>query len=280
MKLLHRKFSVIATLILFSLLLVLNSPVTVDAKPDKEDRLGMQNALKVVEAMEAAWENVDDYTVTTYKKERHGGELTQREKIFTKFKRPFSVYMNWRKDDPPEHKNPNLGQEMIYEKGWNNNKIYASLGERNFLPSAIVGMAGFYYDWSALDPTSRAATYKQRHTIDEVPFGDVISRISKAVRAGIENPDDGVYFLDLGYKRVFDAPSGCIEGYLPGDKRDAYYDDRVMVCVDLRTNMPNQIVVRNDDGKVLENYRMENVKLNVGLDTQDFRPDNPEYNFE
>lgn len=257
--------------------LLVASPVF--AESEKPDKLGNENALKLVEIMESAWENVEDYTVTTYKLERHD-ELQPREKIYTKFRRPFSVYMHWQKDDPPEHKNPNLGQEMIYEKGWNNNKIYAHLGKRSFLPDSITSMAGYYYDWTALDPESRPATWWQRHTIDEVPFGDVISRISKAVNAGLKYPDDGVYFVDHGYKTVFGAPSGCIEGYLPGDKRDAYYDDRIKVCVDLKTKMPNQIVVRNDQGQILENYRMENIKLNPGLDTQDFRPDNPDYNFE
>jgi len=246
----------------------------------EQPRLDIKNALKLVEVMEEAWSDVQDYTVLTYKKERHNGKLQPREKILTKFRRPFSVYMKWVKDNPPEHKNPNLGQEMIYEKGWNNNKVYAHLGKRNFLPATITSLAGYYYDWTALDPESKAATYYQRHTIDEVPFGDIISRIARAVRSGIEHPEDEVHFVDHGYKTVFGQPSGCIEGYLPGEKREAYYEDRIKVCVDLETRMPSQIVVRNGEGQILENYRMEEIKLNVGLDTQDFRPDNPNYNFQ
>ena len=269
-------------LLLFSVTLVSPQFAFSSAPPIPEDAevLDIKDALKLVEIMEEQWSKVDGYTVITYKQERHGGGLTQREKIFTKFKRPFSVYMKWIEDDPPEHKNPNLGQEMIFEKGWNDNKIYSHLGKRNFLPSAITSLAGYYYDYQALDPNSRAATYYQRHTIDEVPYGDIIKRISTAVRGGIENPEDDVTFVNRGYRNVFGSPSGCIEGYLPGDKRDIYYDDRVLVCVDLQSKMPSQIVVRNGQGQVLENYRMEDITLNPGLKKEEFRPDYPEYNFE
>jgi hypothetical protein len=260
-------------------------------KSSQKDKLGMQNALKLVEIMEDAYEKVDNYTVTTYKMERHGGELMAREKIFTKFRRldpsqcekvdrPFSVYMKWVKDQPPEHKNPNLGQEMIFEHCWNNTMIYAHLGKRSYFPGWVTSASSWIIDYTALDPNGRVATMYQRHTIDEVPFGATIDRISEAVRAGIEHPEDGVYFVNRGYRNVFGEPSGCIEGYLPEEKREAYYEHRVLVCVDLDTKMPSQIVVRNDEGQVLENYRMEDIKLNVGLTEKDFRPDNPEYNFQ
>ncbi|MFB6344893.1 MAG: DUF1571 domain-containing protein [bacterium] len=269
-----RKFSLCLFLVAFL------STAFLPAFAQDEERLDIQNALKIVEIMENTYEDVQDYSVITYKQERHGGELMAREKIFTKFRKPFSVYMKWVKDDPPEHKNPNLGQEMIFEKGWNNNKIYAHLGKRSYFPAWVTSASSWVIDYTALDPKGRVATMYQRHTIDEVPFGETIKRISKAVRAGIKYPEDNVYFTNLGYKEVFGEPSGCIEGHLPGGKREAYYDDRIMVCIGLRTNMPTQIKVRNDEGTVLENYRMDEITLNPGYDTEDFRPSNSEYNFQ
>ena len=251
------------------------------AQSEEPEKIDMQTALRLVEIMEETWEQTEDYTVITYKQERHGGELMDREKIFTKFKRPFSVYMEWVKDDPPEHKNPNLGQEMLFEKGWNNSMIYAKLGKRSYFPGWVTSASSWVIDYTALDPEGRVATMYQRHTIDEIPFGETIKRISTAVRGGIENPEDGVYFVNRGYRNVMGSPSGCIEGYLPGDKRDIYYDDRVLVCVDLESKMPSQIVVRNGQGQVLENYRMEDINLNPGLEhPEEFRPDYPEYGFE
>lgn len=254
--------------------------VSVSAPASEPEKLTMQEAKSIVQQMQTAWEDVDGYTNVTYKRERHDGELIRREKILMKFKKPFSVYMKWVKDNPPEYKNPNLGQEMIYEKGWNNNKIYAHLGKRSFLPSAITSLAGYYYDWSALGTSSRAATYNQRHTIDEVPYGYNIDRIAQAVQAGLNNPNDGVYFVDHGKKKVMGKEtSRCIEGYMPADKREAYYAHRVYVCIDDDTKMPSQFKVHNKDDVLLENYKMVDIKVNIGLDTKDFRPDNPEYNF-
>lgn len=251
---------------------------SVFAKPKK---LGMQNALRLVKIMEKAWKNVEDYTNVTYKIERHGGELMAREKIFAKFQRPFSVYMKWVKDNPPEYKNPNLGQEMIYEKGWNNNNIYAHLGKRSYFPSWVTSASSWIIDYTALDPHGRVATMYQRHTIEEVPYGASIERIADAVRAGIKHPEDGVYFVDHGYKNVMGKePSSCIEGYMPSGKREAYYAHRVLVCVDLDTKMPTQFLVRNEQGEILENYRMTEINVNVGLTQKDFRPDNPDYNFQ
>lgn len=248
--------------------------------PEDAEVLDIKDALKLVEIMENRWDEVVGYTVITYKQERHGGELMDRERIYTKFKRPFSVYMEWIEDDPPEHKNPNLGQEMIYEKGWNDNTIYAHLGERSYFPGWVTNASSWVIDYTALEPNGRVATMYQRHTIDEIPFGETIKRIATAVRGGIENPEDDVTFVNRGYRNVFGSPSGCIEGYLPGDKRDIYYDDRVLVCVDLQSKMPSQIIVRNGEGQVLENYRMEDINLNPGLEQEEFRPDYPEYNFD
>jgi hypothetical protein len=249
--------------------------------PDDAEVLDIQDALKLVEIMENRWQEVDGYTVITYKQERHGGELMDRERIFTKFKRPFSVYMKWIEDNPPKHKNPNLGQEMIYEKGWNNNMIYAHLGKRSYFPSWVTSASSWIIDYTALDPNGRVATMYQRHTIDEVPYGATIERIARAVRSGIKHPDDGVYFVDHGYKNVMGKePSSCIEGYMPAGKRDAYYEHRVLVCVDLDTKMPSQFIVRNEQGQILENYRMTDITVNPGLKQAEFRPDYPEYNFK
>lgn len=266
-------------LVLSVFLLVASLSTSVFAKPKK---LGMDNALRLVEIMEEAWQNVDDYTNVTYKIERHGGELMDREKIYAKFKRPFSVYMKWVKDNPPEHKNPNLGQEMIFEKGWNNNNIYAHIGQRSYFPSWVTSASSWVIDYTALDPEGRVATMYQRHTIDEVPYGATIQRIADAVRTGMKNPEDGVYFVDHGYKNVMGKePSSCIEGYLPAEKRPKlYYEDRVLICVDLDTNLPSQVIVRDENGTILENYRMTEIEVNVGLEQEEFRPDYPEYNFK
>lgn len=272
-----RAVSLIGVCLLLSMIAFTGKTSMID-RADSES-LSLNKAQMIVQRMDKAWGNINDYTVVNYKVERHGGELQPREKVFVKFKKPMSIYMKWIKDSPPEHKNPNLGQEMIYRRGWNNNKIYAHLGKRSFLPSAITSLAGLYYDYTALDPNSRAATYYQRHTIDEVPFGSIINRIARAISTAQAHPDDNVRYVDYGPYTIKGQNARCIEGNMPGAKRAAYYGDRTLLCIHEQTRMPIKIVVRRDDGVVLENYTMARLRVNVGLSSDEFSPDYSEYNF-
>lgn len=262
--------------LIVSLFLVVFCPETGAAAQE----LSGDNVDQFIAIMEKAWDDVENYTTVMYKKERHGGELLPREKIFFKFRKPMSIYMEWVKDDPPRHKNPNLGQEMIYERGWNNNKIYAHPGKRSYFPAWLTQASSWVIDFTALDPDGRIATMYQRHKLYEVPFGKVIKRFADGMRTALNHPEDDVTFLDRGYRNVMGEPSSCIEVRHPPEQREAYYGYRITICMDLETKMPSQIRVATKNDKVLENVRMVNTRINVGLGTSDFRPDNPEYRFE
>lgn len=246
----------------------------------EERSLSSRNALEFATTMEDAWGKINDYTAIKYKRERHGGEFMPREKVFYKFRKPFSVYVEFVKDDPPKHKNPNLGAEMIFEKGWNNNKIYAHLGKRSYFPEWVTDATSWMVDFTSLDPRGRIATMYQRHTVNEVSFGVMIDRFAKGVRTAVNHPEDDVSFIDLGYGNVLGEPSSCIEVQYPLGKRAIYSRPRVKVCMDLKTKMPTHIVVWNREDEIIQDYRSTNIKVNVGLTTRDFRPDNPNYRFE
>ncbi|MCA9660340.1 MAG: DUF1571 domain-containing protein, partial [Myxococcales bacterium] len=78
--------------------------------------------LDIVESMERAYKNVDDYTATFVKRERVRGRLLPREVMELKFAKPFKVYLRW---GSGKHE----GQEVLYVDGWNGGKIRAHTGK-------------------------------------------------------------------------------------------------------------------------------------------------------
>ena len=210
--------------------------------------------------MERAYEQVQDYTTTFYKQERVDGELLPREEIAVKFRKPFSLYMKWTGT-------VNQTREVIFSKGWNNDKLRAHKGS---FPDMTVN----------LRPDSNLAMQGNRHKITEAHFGHAISIIARDARLSLTRPQDNVVYIDLGERTVYGARSRCFEARTPNASVvSVYYAARAKVCFDVRTKMPTRMTVWSADGDMLEDYGYENTKLNVGLADVDFDPENADYNF-
>lgn len=210
--------------------------------------------------MEKAFERVQDYTTTFHKQERVDGELLPKERIELKFRKPLSLYLKWVGE-------VNQTREVIYVKGWNNDKIRAHKGS---FPDMTVN----------LKVDSGLAMDGNRHRITEAHFGHSIGVIARDARLSESRPQDDVRYTDLGERIVYGARSRCFEARRPsGEVVSVYYAARAKVCFDVRTKMPTRITVWNSDGDLLEDYGYENTKLNVGLTDADFDPENAEYDF-
>jgi outer membrane lipoprotein-sorting protein len=210
--------------------------------------------------MEKAFEQVHDYTTTMYKQERVKGRLMPREEIQVKFRKPLGLYLKWTGE-------VNQTREVIYVKGWNDDKIRAHKGS---FPDMTVN----------LKPDSSMAMQGNRHMITEAHFGHAIGVIARDARLSESRPQDGVFYLDLGEKVVYGARSRCIEARTPaGGVFSVYYAARAKVCFDLKSKMPTRIQVWDADGDLLEDYGFQDTKINVGLSDADFDPENGEYNF-
>jgi len=88
--------------------------------------------------------------------------------------------------------------------------------------------------------------------------------------------------VDDGVQDVLGQPSRCLDIGLPKDKDPDYYAYRVHLCFGEETHLPSRVQVWDfEDGamRLVEDYGYANVRLNVGLDNQDFDPDNPDYAF-
>lgn len=210
--------------------------------------------------MEKAYERVQDYTTTFHKQERVKGTLLPKEEIELKFRKPFSIYLRWVGE-------VNQSREVIFEKGWNDDKIRAHKGS---FPDVTV----------SLRPDSSMAMQGNRHPITEAHFGHAIAVIARDARLSESRPEDNVRYVDLGERTVYGARSRCIEATTPSDGLfSPYYAPRAKICFDVATKMPTRITVWNADGDLVEDYGFEGTRLNVGLTDTDFDPGNADYNF-
>ena len=144
-----------------------------------------------VYAMERAYASVQDYTATFYKQERVKGELLPLETIELKFRKPFGVYLRWLSGDF-------AGREVIYVRGWNEDKIRAHQGS---FPDVTV----------SLRPDSSLAMRGNRHPITKVGFGEIIRLMVRDARLAEARPQDDVQYTDLGEWDVYGTRSRCIE---------------------------------------------------------------------
>ncbi len=208
--------------------------------------------------MEKAYTQVQDYTATFYKQERVKGRLLAKETIQLKFRKPFSVYMQWT--------DVFAGREVVYQRGWNDDKIRAHQGS---FPDVTVN----------LRPDSSLAMRGNRHPITQVGLGETINLIVRDARFSEHRPSDDVRYTDLGEFMIYGARSRCIEAITPSMLMSPYYAAKAKICFNTKTMMPTRVTIWDEQDHLLEDYGYANVQLNVGLTDADFSPDNPDYNF-
>jgi len=213
---------------------------------------------KLVYDMETAYAGVHDYTTIFYKRERIRGRLAAQEKMVLKFRKPFSVYMKW-------DSGKKQGQEILFARGWNNDKIHAHPGS---FPDVTVN----------LRPKGSLAMRGNRHPITDLGIGNTIRLIVRDFRLG-ELRKDNVQLIDHGITTVYGVRSRCVEAITPERKIAKFYAPRAKICINVKTGLPNRIKIWDREDHLIEDYGFSNTRLNTGLTDHDFDPANEEYGF-
>jgi hypothetical protein len=224
-------------------------------------RTGAQGSVdleKWLRGTEQALTNVDSYTSLFHRVELVDGKLIPEEVVLLKFKRPFKLYMRWLK--------PSKGQESLYIRGANDNKIRAH-------GSGIIGLVTV-----KLDPTNGVAMENSRHPITEAGLHNLVRTVASNVRKALQSGD--LVSKDHGEKTIYGRKTRELEGVLSRDKSKGYYCYRCIVDVDLETKMPIKIQIFDWNDRLVECYGFEKLKLNPGLTDRDFDAKNPEYQFD
>jgi hypothetical protein len=230
--------------------------------PAASNELCATDVEDMIKGMIKSYAQVDDYTTVFFRRGIPAGEeeLCPQETILLKFRKPLSMYMKWIED-------PKKGREVIYVKGWNDDRFRISLGT---FPDMTLN----------LDPEGdHVKNDSFGHTLLEAGIGFMVEVFVKNLRQGLDNPKDACKFLDLGISEVHGEKVRCLENLVPLEMSHKYYAPKAVLCVSLDSNLPVQARIYNQFGDLIEEFGFMATKTNVGLTDRDFDPKNPDYDF-
>lgn len=220
-------------------------------------------------------QSVRDYSCTLVKRERVQGELLDHEFMTCKVRHervedgrvvPFGVYLGFLKPETMK------GREVIYVAGTNDGKLVAHEG----------GLKGRFLPTVSLLPTSTLALRGNRYPITEIGIKTLTERL---IEKGSRDRTLGsceVRMVDGA--KVKDRVCTMLEVKHP-DRKPEYEFHVARIFLDNELNIPIRYESydwpSSPDGppQLIEEYTYMNLKLNVGLQDQDFNRDNEGYNF-
>jgi len=212
---------------------------------------------RLTEAKEA-YTAVNDYVSTLVVQERLNGDLSPRRVGFFKFKKPFAVYIRW-------DQGSFAGTRVLYVRGRNDGKM---LARRR-------GLAGLVT--LRLDPASKLAMRENRHPITEAGIGHMIEIIGENCTRAITRKEGTA--RRLPDRPDLEPPGVRYELIVTAAENAGYYCKRAVVTFDPMTHLLVAVRAYDRKGRLIEDYRYLNLRLNVGLTEADFAPENPEYGF-
>jgi len=219
------------------------------------DKTDIGNWLKRAESTLA---RTYSYTAIFHKQERIKQNLTERETIFLKFKKPFKVYMKW-------VKGPFKGRESLYIDGYNDNLI--KVHECGILGIFTVN----------LDPKGTLVMNGNRHPVTHSGIENLVQLIKRNWERGVSAGE--IDISEKGDESVYGRATKKVEMVFPKKKENSYYCHRVLINFDVETKLPIRVYIYDWNDTLLESYGYEAITLDAGLTEADFDPNNPEYRF-
>lgn len=177
---------------------------------------------------------------------------------------PFSVYTRFLK---PES---SAGQEAIWVKGWNNDKLIAHA-------TGVLNVKKFH-----LDPEGALAMEGNRYPIRDIGVRNLIVKMAETARKD-QKHDECVVKITRDVK-INGCTCTLLEAVHP--KQRDYFDFFIArIYIDDARNIPvayeGYLWPEKEGGEpqLLEQYYYTDIKLNVGLTDEDFNPDNKDYDY-
>lgn len=224
--------------------------------PFEESLETAQEALKILEASELAFEEIQEYTSIYLKEERlDTGKLRPQETVLVKFRKPHQIYMKWIKE-------PNKDMELIYPV--RDNKLLVEPG----------GILDWITPKMYLNPTNNLAMMRNRHPVTEANIGYLVRRYTQDFRKALEKKELRV-LLEEG-SSFMGRSANRLEVYL---HEEGYYCYRSIVYFDKENHFPLHVEFYDKENKLFERVSFTQLNLNPGLKDIDFDEENPEYDF-
>ncbi|MGC4117218.1 MAG: DUF1571 domain-containing protein [Myxococcales bacterium] len=235
--------------------------VAAAAKP-VDPQKNVEAVAEAIARMQKAAQALKDFTATFYKKEWKGKQLPE-EVITLKYRAsPRSIYFKWIGDTYK-------GQEVLWRKGWNNDKARA---HPNSFPDITVNL-----------PTDHwLMTRNTRHPVPNAGFDFTIAMFARDLATHKTRPECLIKAVDAGMQIVYGGPARCYEMETDKARCPEMYSRKARLCVYERLDVPAKIEVWDlEDGalRLVEDYGYGDLKLDFGLSDADFDPANEDYRF-
>jgi hypothetical protein len=208
--------------------------------------------------MNQAYAQVDHYTATFLIQERVNGELSPKQRLELKFRKPFKVYLRWLTG---KHE----GRQALYPAGADGNELWV---RQPMLVGAVT---------ISLDPQSPRARKGSRHPITDVGIGRLLDFITESASQGLQRGE--LTIEDGGQFDTFNRPTQRFILHLPSDPTKGYYCMTALIDVDRDYRLPIYAEIFDWNGQLVERYGYIDLRLNPGLTEQDFDAKNPDYGF-
>lgn len=210
----------------------------------------------VLTRMKEVSDTLTEYSHVLYKREWIDGELNPLEVIDVRYRKPWDIYLHW--DDGGAH----AGRELLYRgPGWNRGRFLVDPGR--FIPVL------------SLSPDGYLARHGNRHTLLELPMTILVDKIIKDALDVADSPTLVGKVTDDGPSQIRGEPSHCFDAVLPKARDPLLYANKVRLCQNPHTGMPNAIRAWDEvDGslRLVEEYDYIGFTTHPGLTDADFEP--------
>lgn len=235
------------------------TPPAAQAPPSDRDAV-----VRLVQAAAARWATVPDFEARLVKREVANGKVIPQNEVLYRYRQsPHSVYMK-------VLAGPGEGREVLYVAGRFGDKMHVVTGKGD---NVLVG-AGFKTE---LDPHDKQATAKSRYKVTEAGFGRVIGGLQKQLAAATASV--AVRPLGAVKRPEYPYPLDVIEGtFRPGDDPLLPKGGTRQIFFDPKPDSPGYrlpvLVVANEpDGREVEYYSFDRLKVPSGMTDADWNPD-------
>jgi outer membrane lipoprotein-sorting protein len=251
-------FIVIA--LLFVSLSVGLSPVKAEATAHLHDlQAHVDEAMELLTKAKDSYDNLQDYIAEIHKQVHKHGELEKDELTVIKFQKPFKLYLKWLTGK-------NEGAELLYVEGENDNKM---LVHKKIL---------FGTRTLKLDPDGFWVRKFSRHSIKDAGFGGIINRSYAQFAEAKKNNE--VLTVSCSMEEVNGRLTHKVAfAVSPHGRHNGYYCRSAIEYFDAENFLPVKVIFWLWEDDEAESFTFNNVKLNVGLNGEDFDKDNKDYNF-
>jgi len=209
---------------------------------------------------------IRDYTATMLKQENVNGELQEGQVMEVKVRhQPFSVYLKF------QHPQKLRGQQAIYVKGKNNDKLVAhgvglqrTLGTHKLDPTGILAMAGNKYPITDLG---------------------ILNLIDKLLEVGYRDSKVGECTVTYHEGVKVSGRECTLIRVVHPEPRPYFVFHIAQIFVDKELNLPIRYESYDwsrkagETPQIIEAYTYLNLNINAGLTDADFDQTNPAYNF-